>query len=131
MRLRCFNDVSDGKDFATIEITSYTNAEKVQGREFGTLVLSLGGNFVGTITGSAPGATPVSLDFSIEPSQAVIDPNGDEYSHTRYFSTTAETPDPTSAAAFYAQQMALRIAAAVAAWKAQTQEISFSVDETV
>lgn len=129
MHIRSQNYIEDGVNTVVIELDGFTSMEKVQAETFGPILLSLGGNFNGTIAGV--GDSIIALNFSIESIQAVVNPNTGSYKYRRYFKNTAETPDPTAAAAFYAQAMATRISGVVSAWKNLTQTIVTDINESV
>lgn len=129
MRVKAWTDVENGIYKAYIQISGYTEQEKNHAVDFGGFYVSMGGNFTGDVTGNNSVVIPVN--FAVEPFNIRIDPNHEEYSYSRSFNASAEITSPEAAAYFYAKTISDRFLAAIAAWKLLTENLTFTLDQTV
>jgi hypothetical protein len=136
MKVRLFTTVDDGVDAAHLEITGFSNDEKVQASKFGALILDLGGIFAEAAIPEQAGPPVVpavpAVNYSLEPIRISLDPAvTNTVMYDRIFKKSAEFPIPGLAAAAFCRINLAKIHAAVTSWKALTDQYTVDLFDNV
>jgi hypothetical protein len=130
MYVRVWSEVKGGVDKTHIEIDTFTAPEQTQADSFGPIVVNLGGAHQGTVTG---GASPVVVDFILEPIQLVINPivDGAPVLYDRDFLASADYAVPGACAKQFCTDAMAKITAAYNTWKSQTTAYVVNLTQTL